>query len=94
MRYIDVHWIHDFEDEPVRLLSEIGPDNFEIRKLEFFRNGIVGYASNKEEHGGTKLGIVEVPCIDEINLQSEFKGVEINKVEFELLWQKNVPTSS
>ncbi|WP_415837788.1 DUF6881 domain-containing protein [Pseudoalteromonas ostreae] len=26
--------MHDLEDEPFRLVSEIGDDNFELRKLE------------------------------------------------------------
>ncbi|WP_417441098.1 DUF6881 domain-containing protein [Idiomarina sp.] len=94
MRYIDVRWIHDYEEEPIRLVSEIGPDNFERRKLEFFRNGKVGVASKSIEVAGTRVGIVEVPSIEEITSQQEFEGCEINKNEFELLWQKYLPSSS
>ena len=36
IEYIDVKWKHDFADEPVRLVSELGEGRYEIRKLEFF----------------------------------------------------------
>lgn len=89
MRYIDVEWLHDFEDEPYRLVSEIGDDEYEIRKLEFYRNGQVGVATVDVCTEKTMLGIVEVPSIEEINCQGEFQGKEITKNEFELLWEQH-----
>ncbi len=94
MIYIDVEWIHSYEEDPVRLVSEIGPDNYEIRKLEFFRNGIVGFAYGDIETENTRLGIDIVPPLAEINSQEEFVGVTINKKQFELLWQEYVPRNS
>jgi hypothetical protein len=88
MRYIDVEWIHDLDDEPYRLVSEIGDDEYETRKLEIFRSGHVGVATVDVNTEKTMLGIVEVPSIEEINSQSEFKGKEITKNEFELLWDE------
>ena len=91
MRYIDVEWIHDLEDEPFRLVSEIGDDNFELRKLEFCRNGKLGFASGETHTENTMLGIVEVPPLEEINSDVEFQGISISKHKFEQLWQKYVP---
>ena len=94
MRYIDVEWIHDSEDEPFRLVSEIGDDHFETRKIELFRNGKLGFASEESQSENTMLGIVEVPSLEEINSDKEFQGKNISKQEFELLWQEYVPASS
>ena len=94
MRYIDVNWLHDLDDEPYRLVSEIGFDQYETRKLEFFRSGEVGYAFSKSHTKNTMLGIAEVPEIEEINSQDEFQGQNISKQQFEQLWQKYVPKNS
>ncbi|WP_345857169.1 DUF6881 domain-containing protein [Shewanella algae] len=94
MRYIDVEWKHDFKDEPTRLVSEIGPDDYETRKLEFFPDGSVGFAFESTESLNTRLGVDVVPPLEEINSLEEFKGKAISKKQFELLWQEYVPSSS
>lgn len=55
MKYIDVQWVHSLENEPIRLVSELDGDNFETRKLEFFRNSTIGYATEEIEYLGTVL---------------------------------------
>ncbi|GAB1097524.1 MAG: hypothetical protein Sw2LagBPW_30030 [Shewanella algae] len=94
MRYIDVEWKHDFNYEPTRLVSEIGSDGYEIRKLEFFPDGSVGFAFESIESLNTRLGIDMVPSLEEINSQEEFQGKSTSKEQFELLWHKHVPSSS
>lgn len=94
MRYIDVVWKHDFNDEPKRLVSEIGADDYEKRKLEFFPDGSLGYAFESTESCNMRLGIDVVPSLKEINSQEEFQGKTISKKQFELLWQEYVPSSS
>jgi len=94
MRYIDVEWMHDFNDEPTRLVSEIGLDGYETRKLEFFSDGSIGYAFESIESPNTRLGIDVVPTLKEINSQEEFQGKAISKEQFELLWPQYVPSSS
>ncbi|KPV96366.1 hypothetical protein AN214_01712 [Pseudoalteromonas sp. P1-9] len=94
MRYIDVEWKHDFKDEPTRLVSEIGADDYEKRKLEFYPDGSVGYAFESTESLNTRLGTDVVPPLEEINSQQEFRGKTISKTKFELLWQEYVPSSS
>lgn len=94
MRYIEVSWLHDLDEEPYRLVSEIGPDQYETRKLEFFRTGKVGYASSSSHTVSTMLGIAEVPELEEINSQSEFQGRNISKQQFEHWWQQHGPKNS
>jgi hypothetical protein len=45
MQYIDVKWLHSHPEETIHLVSEIGPDRYETRKIEFWSDGRVGYAS-------------------------------------------------
>ena len=94
MRYIDVEWKHDFKDEPTRLVSEIGADDYETRKLEFYPDGSVGFAFESTDSLNTRLSTDVVPPLEEINLQEEFRGKSISKKQFELLWQEYVPSSS
>lgn len=94
MRYIDVNWLDELDQEPFRLVSEINNEQFEVRKIEFFRTGEIGYASQKAHTKNTRLGIVEVPDLKEINSQNEFQGKNISKQEFEQLWQQHVLGSS
>lgn len=94
MRYIDVEWKHESKEEPVRLVSEIGDDEFETRKLELFPNGNVGYASSAFSSEKTGLGMAPVPSLKEINEQKEFIGKSISANQFETLWQKYAPKNS
>ena len=40
MQYVLVEWEHDLEDEPYRIYSELDEARMEVRKMEFFRNGL------------------------------------------------------
>lgn len=88
MKYIDVRWIHNDTEYPVRLVSEIGEDDFEKRKLEFFESGTVTFASECNQSGKTLLGDQEVPPLDEINENEEFEGKAIAPEDFEALWRE------
>jgi hypothetical protein len=90
MKYIDVKWKHDFANEPIRLISEIGDGEYETRKLEFFDDGKVGFAVGDIHSGGTELGTAPIPSLVEINNQSEFEGTYISSEDFENLWRKCV----
>ncbi|WP_428788724.1 DUF6881 domain-containing protein [Vibrio profundum] len=89
MKYIDINWIHSFLDEPYRIVSELDDERFEVRKLEFYPNGAVGYAYNEVESFNTRLGVCSVPTLSEINENEydEFCGKYITKLEFEVFWQ-------
>ena len=90
MEYIDVKWLHSNLEDPVRLVSELGPGRFETRKLEFFPDGRVGFAAKAGSTHGTRLGERPVPPLAEINVQAEFSGTEITASDFENLWDQYV----
>jgi hypothetical protein len=89
MRYIDVARLHSDTADPVRLVSEIGPDGYELRKLEFWADGRVGHAGPHGEIGGTGLGAMPVPSMLELNADSQFKGKEIDASQFATLWAEH-----
>lgn len=77
--------------DPTRLVSELDERRMETRKLEFFEDGRVGYATTDHNAHGTELGLPPVPPLAEINADPEFVGTNITAVEFEALWFKHVP---
>lgn len=87
---IDVAWKHVFEAEPVRLVSVLDRNRHEVRKLEFFRDGRVGFADEARSSHGTELGTVPVPPLVEINADPEFDGRAITLEDFETLWSCHV----
>jgi hypothetical protein len=86
MKYIKVKWIHTHSTEPVLLFSELDDDRWEQRKVEIFADGGYAYASQFVEKGDTGLGLVPVPLLSEIALDSQFEPFEITRDEFELIW--------
>ena len=86
MRYIHVSWVHDDPDDPSELYSELDEGSWEVRKVEIFRDGSLGFAGRSEARGSTRLGLEPVPPLDKIALNSEFRPEEINQAEFERLW--------
>lgn len=94
MKYILVIWMHHFENEPILLYSELDDSRFETRKVEIFRDGKKGYASENEEFGSTRLGSEPVPPITEIAMDSEFDPKEITREEFEKVWADRYPDIS
>jgi hypothetical protein len=88
MRYIKVIWKHQQRDDPIRLYSELNDESWEVRKVEVFRDGFLGYASRSESRGSTFLGLVPVPPLAEIAADPEFEPKEIEKGEFDEMWLK------
>ena len=85
MEYIDVLWVHEHKDEPVRLVSELDADRFERRRLEFFADGTVHALAGDRIFEGT-VEIAPLPALHEINQDAQFKGRAIAAGEFEDLW--------
>ncbi len=94
MRYICVKWKHERDDEPVLLYSELGPDSFEERKVEVFRDGRMGFAGNSKEVGSTALGEKPVPSLDEIGRDPQFEATQISRDEFEAIWSRAISQTS
>ncbi len=90
MTYIKVQWIHDFEDEPILLYSELDSMRNEVRKVEVYKNNELGYACENKSVNGTFLSKTEIPSLEDINLDVQFEACEIDKEYFELIWHKAV----
>ena len=85
-QHIDVLWKHQSDEYPIRLVSELGEDRSELRKLEFFRDGTVDAADSSRESPRTRIGIGAVPPLDEINQDPQFEGSAIAEGAFEAMW--------
>jgi hypothetical protein len=88
MEYVDVSWFHEFREEPIRLVSELDEQRYEVRKIEFFRDGSVGVASLLKATRGTQLGCERMPSLAQINSDPQFSGSPIDVESFEALWKK------
>jgi len=84
--YIRVRWLHSSPDDPIDLWSELDAERDEVRKVEIWPSGRIGYASKAEEVGGTRLGALPVPPLNEINLDPQFEAEAITKADFEKCW--------
>ena len=84
--HLEVVWHHDFTDEPVQILIEIGEDRYEARKVEVFRDGRLDWADESRWSPSTMLGEVPVPPLEEINEQEEFTATVISAEDFEQAW--------
>jgi hypothetical protein len=85
--YIRVLWNHQSTNDPIELWSELDAGRFETRKLEYFADGRVGYASGTEEAGGTWLGLTPIPPIAEIAADTQFWPEEVTREAFEDRWR-------
>ena len=87
MKYIKVIWRHIFEEEPYAFYSEIDSQGYEIRKIEFLKNGeLIGFADENQTWGETILSDQTIPTIEEIIEDDAFDGFEITKDDFETIW--------
>lgn len=87
MKWIKVLWKHDQLEDPVVLLSEIDEDHWELRKIEIYADGRLGYADANREVGGTRLGIEPVPPLQEIAANDAFELQMLTEDEFEQAWR-------
>lgn len=87
MTYLMVSWIHDFEDEPILIFSEVDEMRNELRKIEFYRDESFGIASRSIAFGGSELGLDKIPDPDEIRSDPQFLVREITSEEFEENWR-------
>jgi hypothetical protein len=86
--YLKVEWKHYFSDEPVLLYSELDGERWELRKVEIFPDGTVGYAGPDVSVGGTELGQEPVPSFEQIAADPQFAPIVIGAPEFEAVWAK------
>ena len=87
MKYIKVRWVHDLPDEPELLYSEIDHDRNEIRKVEIFKDGTMGYAASGVRHRSA-LAECPLPTVEEIGGDPQFKPESIAEAEFAEVWER------
>jgi hypothetical protein len=90
MEYIYVEWLHNTKNDPIILISELDENRYELRKIEIYKDGKVGFATKKIEFMDTRLAEVPIPSKEEIAFQDEFLVREITKDEFENYWNEHV----
>jgi hypothetical protein len=78
--------MNEGHDNPVLLALEIDDNSYEIRKIEIWFNGVVGWADRVSHSESTALGYAQVPSVEEINKDKQFKAVQIIKEDFERFW--------
>jgi hypothetical protein len=88
MKYLRVRWVHEHEDEPIELLSEIDQGGFEVRKVEIYRDGHRDYAEESRSTGTTMLGENALPSLEDIAAQAEFMPEYIDAATFERAWRQ------
>lgn len=88
MVYLKVKWKHANPNEPVLLYSELDRERWEVRKVEIFPDGRMGYAGPENAVGGTGLGLVPVPPRKQIAEEPQFEPEAISKAEFDKVWAK------
>jgi hypothetical protein len=86
--YLYSKWKNSDPEDPVELYSELDPARWETRKVEIFRDGRMGYASQTQSAGDTRLAIVPIPSLGEIASQVEFEVKTIDGREFESVWKR------
>lgn len=86
MQYWKVAWIHDFIDEPIFIYGELNDEFEEIRKVEMFRDGRLGYASIRGLEYLTLSSETNWLPKEEIEVDPQFIVEVISKVEFEKVW--------
>jgi hypothetical protein len=92
--YLYARWVQSSANEPYEFFSELDEFRNEIRKVERYRDGSVGYASPTVARHGASLGIVPVPPLAEINASPEFTANEISEAEFEKQWQAAISNAN
>jgi hypothetical protein len=86
MQYFKVNWCHNAPDDPHLIYTEIDDAQWELRKIEVFRNGRKGFADSQEEVGGSMLGMEPWPDLELISSDPEFRIEEITREFFEEEW--------
>jgi hypothetical protein len=86
MNYLKVRWIHQCPSDPTLLLSELDSDRYEVRKVEVFSDGRMGFASAEQSSEDTVLSEGPIPTELEIATDTQFVVLEAGREEFEHAW--------
>ena len=56
MRYLKAIWHRAGKHDPIVLISELDDERYEVRKVEVFAGGLLGFAGEQASAKGTRLG--------------------------------------
>ncbi len=87
MNYVLTEWDHDLDDEPYLVYSELDGDRMEVRKVEFFRNGICfSYGGERGNEGA----LSKVPFPEDLRTAAGEAGEcrSISRQLFQEIWNQ------
>ena len=93
MEWIKIIWDHSYDNQPYEIYMELNAERYDLRKLEFFKSGKVGYSYGDIEVNGTGANIEKFPSLEEYNrLCSSYEyetlyAERISKDQFEHKWK-------
>lgn len=88
MDYVLVEWFHNLEDEPSEIYSELDQDRREVRKVEFFKNGLC-FSYGGERGGREALADVPFPKdLRTLNRPGEMEAHSITSSHFQAVWNQ------
>lgn len=86
MRYMHIELTTAEERVPQIIYSEIDDVEYEVRKVEIYFDGSVGYASSENEVGKTLLADQVIPTLEEIDNDNEIIATQLSREDFEIIW--------
>ncbi|MFG1857586.1 DUF6881 domain-containing protein [Actinomadura geliboluensis] len=94
MRWIKVDWERPAgqapDDEPVTIISEVGDDDYETRRVERYADGRLAWADASVDADEISLAEKPIGALEEIaaasDADSRFVPSEITRDEFERQW--------
>ncbi|MFI5981243.1 DUF6881 domain-containing protein [Streptomyces sp. NPDC051555] len=86
MEYWKVEWLHEPNDDPTTIYSEIGPDGYETRKVHRYTNGRM--LKSDDVHESLDIGLSEVPVgeIKDVNKLPYFTARLVTSADFQRAW--------
>ncbi|MGZ7179025.1 DUF6881 domain-containing protein [Burkholderia gladioli] len=78
--------MHSIHNEPILIYSELDEEGWELRKVEIYADGRMGFACKFQSSGGSGLSNEPIPSLEEISSDDQFEPIEIDRDEFERIW--------
>ena len=89
MIYVLAEWEHDLDDEPYRIYSELNGSRREIRRVEFYQNGIVfSYGGERGNEGALNPEPFPLDLRELRPPEGEFSAREISSGLFYEIWNQ------
>ena len=89
MRYVAAEWDHDLDDEPYLVYSELDGSRREVRRVEFYRNGITfSYGGERGNEGALRREPFPEDLRDLQTPEGELSAREISPGLFYEIWNQ------